>query len=451
MSLEPVESPSDKLSLRSKRQDKYQTAKKSIKFEFQKGQVDEETGEVQLMEPSVEKIHVAEDSYTLDRLEQREVGVFYLCKLCGKFPKVGSVNVECKHFFCQTCIVNFRSKIDTSKCPAVLHNGNLCEEKVGNLHNISGFVGTFILQSESHVGIQTLMSFLRLRIWTTMNQAVTREDLMVEDKPNISEWCKKSKVGMCDFLFYALKKNIHSEAQSLQENIDDCFKAFLHETTAKKSTEISPMMALALKLEVNLSHRQYIKISSSKLFGKLPGMVRVRKAGDLLDPGNVYYQVLTKHGDVISEHPAVPGSGLIDIDDSLGMMSFGDLNVNVRGFRASLTDTVSKVLEESFVDIENELKKNEAAAADNDKELKAFFKVAMDGTNAPMRSEKGSTRVSVCNWFRGTVCLVAVQVLYNIIRRRSSGENPNPTVTKLTFHSSCFVGMKIVLLHSPWL
>ena len=64
-----------------------------------------------------------------------------MCKLCGKFPKVGSVNVECKHFFCQTCIVNFRSKIDTSKCPAVLHNGNLCEEKVGNLHDISGFVG----------------------------------------------------------------------------------------------------------------------------------------------------------------------------------------------------------------------------------------------------------------------------------------------------------------------
>ena len=436
MSLEPVESPSDKLSLRSKRQDKYQTAKKSIKFEFQKGQVDEETGEVQLMEPSVEKIHVAEDSYTLDRLEQREVGVFYLCKLCGKFPKVGSVNVECKHFFCQTCIVNFRSKIDTSKCPAVLHNGNLCEEKVGNLHNISGFVGDIhssvriscrnpncdeffkVEDLDNHESSCNKRGSYGGRQAKSLSKTTSKVLLNDSKKAieNISEWCKKSKVGMCDFLFYALKKNIHSEAPSLQENIDDCFKAFLHETNAKKSTEISPMMALALKLEVNLSHRQYIKISSSKLLGKLPGMVRVRKAGDLLDPGNVYYQVLTKHGDVISEHPAVPGSGLIDIDDSLGMMSFGDLNVNVRGFRASLTDTVSKVLEESFVDIEHELKKNEAAAADNDKELKAFFKVALDGTNAPMRSEKGSTRVSVCSWLRGTVCLVAVQVLYNIIR-----------------------------------
>lgn len=431
LSLEPIESPSDKLPLRAQRHDKYQEAKKAIKFQFQKAEVDDETGEVTMKEPSVEKVYVAEDSYTLDRVEQKEVAAFYLCKLCGKFPKVGRVNMECRHFFCQTCIDNFRRKIDTSKCPAVMNDGNLCKEQIGILRDVSGFVGEIhssvriscrnpnceeffkVTELDKHEASCKKRGSYGGRQATSLSMT-TSKVLLKESKKaieDISGWCQKHKVGICDFLFFALKKNIHKEAPNLQDSISDCFKAFLEEANPEKINIISPMMGLALKLEVNLSHRQYVKLSSSKLFGKLPGMARVRKAGELLDPGNVHYQVLTKDGNVIREHPAVPASGVIDIDDSLGMMSFGDLNVNVRGFRASLTDTICKALEESYVDIAEGLMKNETAFQDNERELKAFFKVALDGTNAPVKSEKGATRLAVCNWLRGTVCLVAVQVL----------------------------------------
>ena len=74
-------------------------------------------------------------------------------------------------------------------------------------------------------------------------------------------------------------------------------------------------------------------------------MARVRKAGNLLDPGNVSYQVMSKFtGDISREKHAVPGSGLIDADDDMGHMGFGDLNVNVHGYRATLCDTLAKLV-----------------------------------------------------------------------------------------------------------
>ena len=51
-----------------------------------------------------------------------------------------------------------------------------------------------------------------------------------------------------------------------------------------------------------------------------------------LDPGNVSYKVLSKvSGEVIEEHVAVPKSGIINVDNDIGHMSFGDLNINVHG------------------------------------------------------------------------------------------------------------------------
>ena len=95
-------------------------------------------------------------------------------------------------------------------------------------------------------------------------------------------------------------------------------------------------------------------------------------------------------------------------------MGFGDLNINIHGYRATLCDTLAKLFEETYPDILNELAKIPPLAADDERKFKIHANVCFDGTNAPVKSDKGASRLPVANWLRGTVCLVAVQVCTKI-------------------------------------
>ena len=115
-------------------------------------------------------------------------------------------------------------------------------------------------------------------------------------------WCDKHHINPCDFLFFALKKNIHREAPALEDYIQDIFEKFLDR---KVGGQITLAMGLALKIEGNFSHRQYVTLSSKKILGKLPLITKVRREADKLDPGNVFYQVVSKaSGEMIREHAA---------------------------------------------------------------------------------------------------------------------------------------------------
>ena len=57
--------------------------------------------------------------------------------------------------------------------------------------------------------------------------------------------------------------------------------------------------------------------------------------------------------------------------------------------------------------------------------IKVYAKVGFDGTDAPLRSDKGSSRIPVTNWFRGTICIVAAKVEYV-----KDGVNFSPLVWK---------------------
>ena len=50
--------------------------------------------------------------------------------------------------------------------------------------------------------------------------------------------------------------------------------------------------------------------------------------------------------------------------------------------------------------------------ADVNRRMKLFVKVCFDGTSAPVRSSKGSDRLPVNNWLRGTIGLVGVEITY---------------------------------------
>ena len=430
-SQEPAESPSDKLSIREQR--RHLQPKMSQKYLFTKV-VEDDAGELMEVEESVKKVYTSQDSYPTDRIDNPELAKFFSCRICGNFPKSGKFNAKCQHYYCSACIDNFQATVDTTKCPAMNEHGEVCRNPVGHLYTVAGILGDIhsciriscynsycsryfpLREIEEHES-QCKLRGSYARKFTSISES--RSSTLRSDAADavgvLLDWCEKHKVSPCDFLLFTLKRQIHLEAPELEDSLRDFFKKFLHIKQGKedqdRSTRITPMMGLAVKLDTNLSHRQYVKLSSSNLLGKLPGIAKVRKAGELLDPGNVRYQVVSKiSGEVLSEHVAVPGGGLIDADSDFGHMSFGDLNVNVHGYRASLFNTISKLFEETFPEIDQEVKKNPAALADVDRKFKLFVKVAFDGTSAPVKSDKGASRLSVANWLRGTLCLVAVQV-----------------------------------------
>ena len=429
LSRTPVESPSDK---RTAREMKSNTpAVKSIKFSFSKPVTEGQDAEVLAMTPpSVKKVYVSKDSFAAERLEDPNVGKFFLCRVCGNLPKLAKVNAKCMHFYCETCIDNFQMKVPTSKCPAVSPEGDICKFPTSELYKIDGLLNDI----HSSIGLSCLNSacdeYILLRDIDEHEEncrkrgpkrrkqeslSKTRSKLLhmgVEMQMKIlTDWCQKHKVNPSDFLLFALTKSIRKEVPSLEKSVQELFKNYLEVKEAGSKEVITPIMALALKLEINLSHRQYCKLSSKKLLGKLPYIAQVRKVADQLDPGNVLYEKLLRStGEVISHHGAVLKGGILNASDDIGHMSFGDLNINVHGYRATLTDSVAKLFEEIYPEVAVELQKNTTAAEDPERRMKLFVKVAFDGTSAPVKSEKASSRVPPGSWLRGTLCLVTVQV-----------------------------------------
>ena len=70
-------------------------------------------------------------------------------------------------------------------------------------------------------------------------------------------------------------------------------------------------------------------------------------------------------------------SGLIDADSDVGHMSFGDLNINVHGFRASLHDSIDKLFEETYQDLNEAMEKKPAVLSDTDRVFELFVKVCL--------------------------------------------------------------------------
>ena len=429
LSSTPQESPSDKRSARDKR--KKLPAAKSIKFGFTTPAKNDQGIETELTTPEIiKKVYVAKDSFETERLENKSVGNFFLCRICGNFPRVTKVNMRCFHFYCVLCIDNFQASYPTSKCPYISPEGEICKFQTTQLYDLDGFLYDIHssirllcrnLHCEDYIPLRDIADHEKnckkkatySRKQESLSKSRSKKILgSAEAQLNtLTEWCQKNKVNPCDFMLYALTKNIKSEVPALERSVQDLFKQYLEQKEGDPEEKITPIMALALKLEINLSHRQYCKLSSKKLLGKLPYIAQVRKVADQLDPGNVLYETLLKStGEIIGHHEAVPKSGIINASKDIGNMSFGDLNVNFHGYRATLSDSIAKMFEEAYAEISLELEKNEAASEDPNRQLKLFTKVAFDGTSAPLKSEKGSSRVPPGSWLRGTVCLVAVQV-----------------------------------------
>ena len=258
--------------------------------------------------------------------------------------------------------------------------------------------------------------------------ATTTSEILLTDTDKainmLVEWSEEHRVSPCDFLFFALKRLITREAPELEESVQSVFKIFL-----KKAELGEPMTAiegLALKINADLSNSQYLKLRQNKKCGsELPSLQRVIKEKFQLDPGNVNYKIFKTNGEV-EVHGALADSGIIDIDTDLGNFSYGDLNINVHGFRSTLHDTIAKLYEEKYPDILEEIERSPDSSAilsDPERKMKLFIKVGFDGTSASVRSSKGDNRIPVSNWFRGTVGLVGLEILYHKGDRQAVGDD----------------------------
>ena len=64
----------------------------------------------------------------------------------------------------------------------------------------------------------------------------------------IGDWVDKHKVGMCDFLFFALKKNIRKEAPELETSLLQLYNQFLESKHDNSDSDVTPVMGLALRV-----------------------------------------------------------------------------------------------------------------------------------------------------------------------------------------------------------
>ena len=152
---------------------------------------DFETGEILVEGPSVKKIYTSQESFSRSRISNIDVAKYFLCRVCGKYPKRAKVSVSCGTFTARFALTNYKAGVNTTKCPpahaAIKEETGLVEDsciipsKIDDIINIAGFL------REATATISVVLS-----------------------------WCQNHKISSCDFLFFALNRLITREAPQLE-------------------------------------------------------------------------------------------------------------------------------------------------------------------------------------------------------------------------------------------
>ena len=212
LSGDPVESPSDKLSVREIR--KRTPVRKHIKFRFEKGEVFP-TGEV----------FTSSDSIPASRVRNLEVAKFFLCRVCGQYPMDAKVSKMCLHLYCTMCINNYKQGVNSSKCPPAYEdetNEDICivPSKSEDIVNISSFVkeihesikidckNNHCNESFNVKEIKQHEENCRKRAFYHSEEkslATTKSKPLLDDADEaintVVQWSQSHKVSPCNFLF----------------------------------------------------------------------------------------------------------------------------------------------------------------------------------------------------------------------------------------------------------
>ena len=199
-------------------------AKQSLKYSFSKAFEDPESGAVAFEEESVKKVYTSQNSYEFERVTECEIGTFFKCHICGNMPRKVQYNSTCLHFFCEPCLVNFKNTVNTTKFPAIAANGECCAKSMTNIKDLEGLVSAIhsaikvacrsencfkefpIHQLEAHEADCRTRGFYNRNISISRSRSKEIHKDAADLLEQIGDWVDKHKVGMCDFLFFALEE-----------------------------------------------------------------------------------------------------------------------------------------------------------------------------------------------------------------------------------------------------
>ena len=452
---EPQESPVDKLTAREVK--RKTPTRLHIKFEQTKRKI--LPGNIAVQDTKVKKIFTSNDSFSTSRVVDTSVAKIFFCRVCGQFPRVAKVSKMCLHIFCSVCIDNYKKEVQSSKCPPAHkddENDDPCiiPSNADDIVNITSFIKAIhesiricckneycnksfnvkeITNHEEHCAKRGFYVTEKKSLATSSSKPLFEET--DEAIKNVVKWSEAHKVSPCDFLFFALKRLITREAPEMEESVKSVFKIFLKK--ADPDEKMTGLEGLAVKINADLSNSQYIKLRQNKKVGsQLPSLQKVIKEKIKLDPGNVNYKIFREDGEVVT-HIGQPDSGIIDIDEDLSNFSYGDLNINVGGYRSSLHDTIAKLYEEKYPEIFEEILASpdrDAVLNDPNRKLTLYVKICFDGTSASVRSCKGANRLPVSNWFRGTVGLVGLDIVFTPQEEAGNRSTEEPTQGEPVVH-----------------
>ena len=288
LSDEPFESPSDKLSVREQRQKT--PIRKSVKFDLEKVEANFETADLIVPQHSIVKVYTSQDSVPMERVDNPDLAGFFSCRVCGKYPKDAKVSANCMHFYCEVCIENYKSGVNSTKCPPAfseqvdegLENEkcvipSTCNDIIslaGLLRNIhesikfkcskpncgNSFNVKEIADHETNCRSRGIYKKEGRSLFNTQSVILKEESSKTINV--VLNWCQTYNVSPCDFLFFALKRLINTEAPELEESVQHVFQVFLK----KEELETGGMSAiegLALKIDAALSNSQYQKLRMS--------------------------------------------------------------------------------------------------------------------------------------------------------------------------------------------
>ena len=426
-------SPGDKIDPKKKKsKNPPKAGLASVKLDFQKG-VRGPAGELIFQEPETVKVYTETKksrSYSIDQCKERDQASLLSCRFCKRFSSTPVMSTVCNQIFCDSCFINFKSGLNTSICPGSASEACGKAVTLDHMEPLTGLLKN--LHSSIHVCCSNSFcqeSFPVSEIQAHVNSCLRRGSYSHASKLNDSrsfsaglrvakvletfdQMCDDKKEDKIDVMFYKLVRDLKNSGNDLFKDVGKIYNKYSDGDHV--SDEVDVEQTVALKSECNLTVGQYRACRKFSLQNKVGSGIflpykKVLKAEDELDCGNVEYDVF-KNGEVVHHHEAVPNSSVIDVDSDIGYLSYEMLNPNIVGNRVTVTDSVCKELEELYPHLVRECTRLYPDLILSEKTLVVHTKLAFDGTKSALRSEKEASRLEIPNWFRGTICVLSVDI-----------------------------------------
>ena len=216
-------------------------------------------------------------------------------------------------------------------------------------------------------------------------------------------------------------------------DVDNIFKEYLKgETRSISEFESSDVLkSVALKSQCHLTVNQYracraFCVENGTTENVFVSYIKVLKAEQEEDAGNVDYNTVDINTNETVAHHDANINSVIDIDDDFGCHSYEMANPNIEGNRVSLIDSVCKDVRDLYPELKKLCCEKYPGLDLSNQTLVVRVKLSFDGTSSTVKSDKEASRLEVPSWFRGTVCVMSVDIVMDDGEEMELFKEPSP-------------------------